>query len=99
MRIGDTGNPAKDTPGKGHFAGNVNIDLLREEQEGRWYIRAYSRDLSMTDVTTVQEMQERLRALLPVIATEWQERYAYPESVGNAADADSTAGRLIGARQ
>ena len=100
MHIGDIRNPAKDTPGKGHFAGNVNIDLVREEREDRWYIRAYSRDLSMTDVTLVQEMQERLRALLPVIAAEWRERYAYPECVSDSANADTIGGgNLIGARR
>ncbi len=84
MRIGDVGNPGKDTPGKGHFAGNANIDLIREEQEQCWYIRAYSRDLARTDLRAVRQMQERLRAVLPAVATQWRERYAYPRSVDPA---------------
>jgi hypothetical protein len=91
MRIGDVGNPAKDTPGRGQFAGNANIDLIREEQAQRWYIRAYSRDLSRTDLAAIQHMQEHLRAILPVIASEWHERYAYPES------ADPAVARAAGA--
>lgn len=73
MRIGDVDNPYKDTPGKGKFAGNVYIFLGREKQAGTWHISAFSHDLRDADLGAVDATRQRLRDLMPRIASVWRE--------------------------
>ncbi len=81
MDIGDIGDPYKDTPGKGRFAGNVFIFLGREQGEDAvepwWHIRAFTPDPSHADLETVYDRKQQLRDLMPRIAAEggtaWRE--------------------------
>ncbi len=73
MRIGDVGNPYKDTPGKGQVAGNVFIFMGRGKQENTWHISAFTHDLHGADLRAVGELRQRLRGVLPTIATEWRD--------------------------
>ena len=76
MRISDTGNPYKDTPGKGRVAGNVYIFLGRDERENRWHINAFSPDLRGADLKAITALRQKLREVLPAIATEWEDTSA-----------------------
>jgi len=78
MRIGDVHNPYKDTPGNGWCAGNASLALGREEVQGEWHISAWSHDVAATDLSAVADVRDRLREVLPIIATEWEETYTYP---------------------
>lgn len=73
MRISDTDNLYKDTPGKGRVAGNVYIFLGRDKQENTWHINAFSPDLRNADLPAVAALRQRLREVLPMIATEWKD--------------------------
>ncbi len=76
MRIGDLGNPYKDTPGKGRFAGNVYIYLERGRQDGTWHISAFSHNVSGANLPDVAAMWQRLDRLLPDIATDVEDKSA-----------------------
>lgn len=73
MRISDTGNPYKDTPGKGRVAGNVQIFLGRDKRENTWHISAFSPEVRGADLQAVAVLRQRLRDVLPTIATEWKD--------------------------
>ena len=81
MRIGDVQNPYKDTPGNGRFAGNASLALGREDVQGEWHISAWSHDIAATDLSAVADVRDRLREVLPIIATEWEETYTYPDLI------------------
>ncbi len=81
MRIGDTHNPYKDTPGNGSFAGNALLSLGRGPSDDTWYLRAFSHDVSSTDLSAVAALREHLRQLLPTIAVDWEETYTYPDLI------------------
>lgn len=98
MRIGDVDNPYKDTPGKGRITGSVSIFLGREQQEGRWHIRAVgpTSDLKDADVSAVADMLHRLEELLPRIATHGLEIFRSPslaqwEALSHAAASGASA--------
>jgi len=79
MLISDVHNPYKDTPGKGWFAGNVSLNLEREQgREDAWFITAFTHDITQIDQTAVNDMRQRLRDFLPRIATSWIEKIDYP---------------------
>ncbi len=73
MRIGDTRNPYKDTPGKGRVAGNVQMYLGRDQHDGEWHIIAFSPDMRGVDMDAVAALRQRLMDVLPTIATEWKD--------------------------
>lgn len=73
MRISDTHNPYKDTPGKGRVAGNVQIFLGRDKRENTWHISAFSPDVQGADLQAVAALRQRLRDVLPTIATAWKD--------------------------
>lgn len=79
MLISDVHNPYKDTPGKGWFAGNVSLNLEREQgREDAWFITAFTHDVAQTNPVEVDDMRLRLRDLLPRIATNWTEKSDHP---------------------
>jgi hypothetical protein len=73
MRISDTRNPYKDTPGKGRVAGNVQIFLGRDQRENAWHISAFSPDVQGADLQAIAALRQRLRDVLPTIATAWED--------------------------
>jgi hypothetical protein len=73
MRIGDTDDLSKDTPGKGQIALGVNIHLWRPSNEPNdWQIEATTREDDY-DFAAVTACRDRLLQLLPQIAQRWEE--------------------------
>ena len=68
MRIGDLGNPYRDTPGSGQTAGTVYLTLGRGEQPEEWYCSAFTHDLSGADLTAVALLHAQMRTLLTALA-------------------------------
>jgi len=80
MLIGDIRNPYKDMPGSGYIKGkgregkSANVILERKPgQEGSWILQSSTHHADKVDQETVAAMVGRLRELLPLIATEWEE--------------------------
>ena len=74
MRIGDTDDLSKDTPGKGQIALGVNIHLWRPSSEPNdWQLDATTGEGDY-DTAAVAACRERLLKLLPQIAQTWEEK-------------------------
>jgi hypothetical protein len=74
MRIGDTDDLSKDTPGKGQIAPGVNIHLWRPGNEPNdWQLDATTREADY-DSAAVTACRERLLQVLPQISQTWEEK-------------------------
>ncbi len=78
MIIGDIRNPYKDMPGSGYIRGregtSANVILERKPgQEGSWILQSFTHHSDEMDQEAVAAMAGRLRELLPLIATVWEE--------------------------
>jgi len=104
MLIGDLGNPSKDTPGSGQFAGNVHLTLERGEEREEWYLSAFTHDLAGADLPAVALLRAQLRLVLTALTDELTEIEASPalpptaplpdrESLVRLGDAMAKAGR------
>jgi hypothetical protein len=77
LRIGDTDDLSKDTPGKGRLAPGVNLHLWRPGDEpDDWRLDATTRQ-DTYDVAAVTACRDRLREVLPRIARRWEEKSRY----------------------
>jgi hypothetical protein len=73
MRIGDTEDLSKDTPGKGRIAPGVNIHLWRPRDEPNgWQLDATTREEEY-DAEAVLACRRRLLQVLPQIAERWED--------------------------
>lgn len=74
MRISDSANLWKDTPGKGTITPGVRIFLVRPDGEpDDWQIEAFTHEDDY-DAQAVEACRRRLRELLPEISETWEER-------------------------
>jgi hypothetical protein len=74
LRIGDTDDLSKDTPGKGQIVPGVNLHLWRPGDEPNdWQLDATTRE-DAYDLEAVTACRQRLLKVLPQIAQSWEER-------------------------
>jgi hypothetical protein len=72
MMIKDPDNPYRDSPGHGAIGDTVDLFLSRGEAEGKWIIEAFTHDPDY-DREAVEAARDRIREVLPSIATSWTE--------------------------
>jgi hypothetical protein len=74
LRIGDTDDLSKDTPGKGQLAPGVNLHLWRPSDEPNdWQLDATTREDDY-DIAAVTACRDRLLQVLPQITQRWEEK-------------------------
>lgn len=76
MMIGDIRNPYKDMPGSGYIGGREGASIILERkpgQEGSWILESFTHHGDKVDHEAVATLARRLRELLPLIATAWQD--------------------------
>lgn len=78
MRIRDTQNPRKDMPGSGRVAGNVGLQLERDDGPDQWRLRAFTHDPDGADLHAVERLRQHLAAFLPTIASDVRQLLAAP---------------------
>lgn len=78
MRIGDTDNPYKDTPGSGTLAGVATVLLSRGERPEEWYITAFTHAPAEVDLQPLERFRQRLAIALPKLADRYEEVHISP---------------------
>jgi hypothetical protein len=72
MIIKDPDNSYRDSPGHGSIGDNVDLYLRRGDVEGKWIIQARTHDPDY-DRRAVEACRDRVREVLPLVATSWSE--------------------------